>query len=172
MPELRSGARRSRRLDDQPNPPLIEQAENNVLPPQTATRRRGGGRGRGNAALVKGVVRPRPTAAGRGRGIRLTDLEPEPCEVRPAAGALGATEPALNRVEGVADKDIAAEGGSAEKIVGMEEDSSMGPVPERVYSVNLMSYDISHQISARIHSCKSLGYIIFFFHQHSSSWNS
>ena len=143
MPELRSGARRSRRLEDQPNnnPQLVEQAENIALPPQTATRRRGGGRGRGNAALAKAAVPPRPTAAaGRGRGIRLRDLEPEPCEVLPAAGALGATEPALNRVEGVADQDIAAEGGgSPEKIAGMEDDSSMGPVPERVNSVNLMT---------------------------------
>ncbi|KAG2245607.1 hypothetical protein Bca52824_085235, partial [Brassica carinata] len=134
MPELRSGARRSRRLEDQPNPQVVEQADNIALPlPQTATRRRGGGRGRGNAALAKAAVPPRPTAAGRGRGIRLRDLEPEPCEVLPAAGDLGATEPALNRVEGVADQDIAAEGGgSPEKIAGMDDDSSMAPVPERV----------------------------------------
>ncbi|KAF2587108.1 hypothetical protein F2Q70_00037768 [Brassica cretica] len=135
MPELRSGARRSRRLEDQPNnPQVVEQAENIAPPPpQTATRRRGGGRGRGNAALAKAAVPPRPTPAGRGRGIRLRDLEPEPCEVLPAAGALGGAEPALNRVEGVADQDIAGEGGgSPEKIAGMEDDSSMGPVPERV----------------------------------------
>ncbi|KAL1211555.1 Casein kinase 1-like protein HD16 [Cardamine amara subsp. amara] len=146
MPELRSGARRSRRLDDQPNPPLVEQAENIVIPPPTATRRRGGGRGRGNAALAKGAAPPRPTAVGRGRGIRLTDLEPEPCEVRPAGGALGATEPAVNRVEGVADKDIVAEGGSPEKIVGMEEDSSMAPVPERVQVGNSPVYKTERKL--------------------------
>ena len=141
MPELRSGARRSRRLEDQPNPQVVEQADNIALPlPQTATRRRGGGRGRGNAALAKAAVPPRPTAAGRGRGIRLRDLEPEACEVLPAAGALGGAEPALNRVEGVADQDIAGEGGgSPEKIAGMDDDSSMGPVPERVTSVYLIT---------------------------------
>ena len=133
MRELRSGARRSRRIEDhQPNPQLLQNILLPPPPPQTATtRRRGGGRGRGNAALAKAAaVPPRPTtaAAGRGRGIRLTDLEPEPCEVLPAAGVLGA-----------ADKDLAAEGGSPEKIAGMEEDSSMGPVPERVTSVNLVT---------------------------------
>ena len=65
----------------------------------------------------------------------MTDLEAEPCEIRPAAGVLGATEPALNR-----DKDLAAEGGSPEKIAGMEEDSSMGPLPERVTSLNLILF--------------------------------
>ena len=132
MRELRSGARRSRRIEDhQPNPQLVE---NILLPPPPQTRRRGGGgggRGRGNAALAKGAVPPRPTtAAGRGRGIRYTDLEPEPCEVLPAA---------LNRVGGAADKDLATEGGSPEKIAGMEDDSTMGPVPESVTSVNLMT---------------------------------
>lgn len=115
MPELRSGARRLR----QPNPQAIDQAENIELPRQPATRRRGGGRGRGNAAP------PRPTgaAAGRGRGVRLIDLEAEP--------VVG--EPAFNQVEGVAaDKDNAMEGGSADKVVGVEEDLSSAPVPERV----------------------------------------
>ena len=90
MRELRSGARRSRRIEDhQPNPQLLQNILLPPPPPQTATTRRRGGRGRGNAALAKG------------RGIRLTDLEAEPCEIRPAAGVLGATEPALNR-----DKDL------------------------------------------------------------------
>lgn len=138
MPELRSGARRSRRLEDQPQ--VVEQAENIALPPpQAATRRRGGGRGRGNGGLAKAAVPPRPTAAGRGRGVRLRELEAEPCEVRPVAGALGAAEPALNRVEGVADQDIAAEGGSPEKVAGLEDDTSMGPVPEMVTSVYLIT---------------------------------
>jgi hypothetical protein len=102
------------------------QADNIELPPQPVTRRRGGGgRGRGNA---KGAAPPRPAGGvGRGRGIRLIDLEAEPCEVRPAVG-----EPAFNQVEAVAEKDIAMEGGSAEKVVGVEEDSSTAPVPERV----------------------------------------
>ncbi|VVB15035.1 unnamed protein product [Arabis nemorensis] len=137
MPELRSGARRLR----QPSPQVIDQAENIELPPPTATRRRG--RGRGNAAaLAKGAAPPRPTgAAGRGRGIRLIDLEAEPCEVRPAVG-----EPAFNQVEAVADKDIAMEGGSAEKVVGVEEDSSTAPVPERVQVGNSPVYKTERKL--------------------------
>ncbi|KAF3562069.1 hypothetical protein DY000_02018662 [Brassica cretica] len=121
MPELRSGARRLR----QPNPQAIEQAENIELPRQATTRRRGGGGGRGRgtaAALAKAAAPPRPTGAtGRGRGIRLIDLEAEP---------IG--EPAFNQVQGVADKGIAMEGGSPEKIVGVGEDPSTAPVPGRV----------------------------------------
>ncbi|KAJ4886224.1 Protein kinase family protein [Raphanus sativus] len=150
MPELRSGARRSRRLEDQPQ--VVEQAENIALPPpQAATRRRGGGGGgggggRGNGGLAKAAVPPRPTAAGRGRGVRLRELEPEPCEVRPAAGALGVVEPALNRVEGLADQDIAAEGGSPEKVAGTEDDSSIGPVPERVQVGNSPVYKTERKL--------------------------
>lgn len=140
MPELRSGARRSKRLDDlQPSPQPGDQAENWLLPAQNRPRRRvGGGRGRGcNAtALAKGpsaAIGTRPAAAGRGRGIRLIDLDPEPpCEVHPEAGALGVAEPAFNRVDAVADKEVAMEGGSGEKIVGAEEEAGTTPVPERV----------------------------------------
>lgn len=142
MPELRSGARRSKRLDDlQPPPQPADQVENWLLPAQNRTRRRvGGGRGRGNAAVVaKPGVPVRPTAAGRGRGIRLIDLDPEPCEVLPEAAALGAAEPAYNLVEVVADKDIAMEGGSADKIMGVEEEASTAPVPERVLFIRLFS---------------------------------
>ncbi|MBA0783892.1 hypothetical protein Gotri_001536 [Gossypium trilobum] len=104
MPELRSGARRSKHLDDlQPPPQPVEQAENWVLPAQNRTRKRAGGRGRGNAA---GVL--------------------------PQAEPLAAAGPAFNRVEVVADKDIAMEGRSADKIVGVEEEASTTPVPETV----------------------------------------
>ncbi|CAD5332025.1 unnamed protein product [Arabidopsis thaliana] len=136
MPELRSGARRLR----QPSPQVTGQADNIELPPQPVTRRRGGGgRGRGNA---KGAAPPRPAGGvGRGRGIRLIDLEAEPCEVRPAVG-----EPAFNQVEAVAEKDIAMEGGSAEKVVGVEEDSSTAPVPERVQVGNSPVYKTERKL--------------------------
>jgi hypothetical protein len=116
------------------------QADNIELPPQPVTRRRGGGgRGRGNA---KGAAPPRPAGGvGRGRGIRLIDLEAEPCEVRPAVG-----EPAFNQVEAVAEKDIAMEGGSAEKVVGVEEDSSTAPVPERVQVGNSPVYKTERKL--------------------------
>lgn len=63
----------------------------------------------------------------------MIDLDPEPCDGE--AAALGAAEPGYNRVEVVADKDIAMEGGSAEKAIGVEEEGSTTPVPERVLLV-------------------------------------
>lgn len=142
MPEMRSGARRSKRLGDlQPTPQPVDQVENWLLPSQNKTRRRiGGGRGRGgNAPLAKGpsVAKPvRPTEGGRRRGIRLIDLDPEPpCEVRPEAVAIGVRETVLNRA-GVAD--IAMEGGSADKMMGVEEEASTTPVPERVTSFSII----------------------------------
>ncbi|MBA0816828.1 hypothetical protein Gohar_001449, partial [Gossypium harknessii] len=151
MPELRSGARRSKHLDDlQPPPQPVEQAENWVLPAQNRTRRRAGGRGRGNAAgVAKGpsaAVPTRPTAAGRGRGIRLIDLDPEPRQVLPQAEPLAAAGPAFNRVEVVADKDIAMEGRSADKIVGVEEEASTTPVPETVQVVNSPVYRLERKL--------------------------
>ncbi|KAM1332282.1 hypothetical protein TB1_007770 [Malus domestica] len=153
MPELRSGVRRSKRLDDlQPSSqPPIGQAENCVLPAQNKPRRRaGGGRGRGGNAVAKGpspAIPTRQTAAGRGRGVRLIDLDPEPCEVRPEAAALGAAEPIYNRADVVADKDIAMEGGgSADKIVGGEEEAGGTPVPDRVQVGNSPVYKVERKL--------------------------
>ncbi|GAA0168371.1 non-receptor serine/threonine protein kinase [Lithospermum erythrorhizon] len=146
MPELRSGARRSKRLGDlQVAPQPANQEENLVQPTQNRTRRRGGGRGRGNANAVGGrpsaPVPVRPAARGRGRGVRLIDLDPEPpCEVPPQAIGVGGGDPGSNRVEGFADKDIAMEGGSADKIIGAEEESNTTPVPERVQVGNSPVY--------------------------------
>lgn len=132
MPELRSGARRSKRLGDlQPAPQPIDQEENWEQPAPNKTKRKvGGGRGRGgNApALAKrpsAAVPPRRTAAGRGRGGRLIDIVPEPV-------VFGAPEPVYNRVEVAANKNIVMAGGSADKVVGAEEDACTTPVPETV----------------------------------------
>lgn len=143
MPELRSGARRSKRLGDlqQPTPELNDQGENFLPPTQNKTRRRGGGRGRGaNAAagLGKGAqAGVGARQAGRGRGVRVIDLDPEvPGEAVPQVAPIGvAGGAAQNRVEGAADKDIAMEGGSADKLVAAEEDANSTPVPDRVYSI-------------------------------------
>ncbi|PPS06928.1 hypothetical protein GOBAR_AA13696 [Gossypium barbadense] len=93
------------------------------------------------------VVPTRPTAAGRGRGIRLIDLDPEPCQVLPGALPLVAAEPAaFNRVEVVADKDIAMEGRSGDKIVGVDEEASTTPVPERVQVGNSPVYKVERKL--------------------------
>lgn len=139
MPELRSGARRSKRLGDlQPGPLPVDQGENWAKPAQNRTRRRvGGGRGRGGNATGVGkgsspAVPTRRTAAGRGRGARLLDLDPEPCEVLPKPVALGAPEPVYNRVAVVANNNIVMEGGSGEKVAAADEEATTTPVPERV----------------------------------------
>ncbi|KAG6416208.1 hypothetical protein SASPL_123632 [Salvia splendens] len=132
-------ARRSKRLGDlQP----ANQEENILAPTQNRTRRRG--RGRGNAGgVAKGpsaATPVRPTAGGRGRGVRLIDLEPEPpCEILPQAG-VGAGDPVCNKVEGVADKEVSMEGGSADKVMGVEEEPSSTPVPERVIGYLFFSF--------------------------------
>ncbi|KAJ8570510.1 hypothetical protein K7X08_037482 [Anisodus acutangulus] len=159
MPELRSGARRSKRLGDlQPAPqqPVVGQEENLVLPPtQNRTRRRGGGGGRGRGgnatAIGKGPsgTRGRPSGAGRGRGIRLIDLDPEPpCEVLPQAAPIEVAEPAFNRIDGAADKKIAMDGGggSADKVMAVEEEASTTPVPDRVQVGNSPVYKTERKL--------------------------
>ncbi|WJX83862.1 hypothetical protein P8452_66488 [Trifolium repens] len=93
MPELRSGARRSKWLGDL----------------QT-------GLGKGSSPAVP----TRRTAAGRGCGARLIDLDPEPCEVLPEFVALRAEEPVYNHVEVVANNNILMEGVSGDKAAAAE----------------------------------------------------
>ncbi|KAI9120691.1 hypothetical protein K1719_007724 [Acacia pycnantha] len=144
MPELRSGARRSKRLGDlQPAPQPIEQNCTQTAPNKTR-RRVGGGRGRGGnaTAVAKGTspaVPTRRTAAGRGRGGRLVDLIPEPV-------ALGAPEPVLNREEVAANNNILMAGGSADKVAGAEEETCTTPVPETVQVTNSPLYKIETKL--------------------------
>lgn len=173
MPELRSRARRSKRLGDlHPDPQTANQDEILIAPAQARTRR---GRGRGNAtAVAKGpsaATPTRPAAAGRGRGVSLIDLEPErPRGVRPQTVGLGAPGLAVNRVEVVEDKDIVMAGGSRDKIMGVEEEASTTPVPERVFScleihwisflklANMLSYGrvLSYFVFASLAICQLL----------------
>ncbi|XP_019187189.1 PREDICTED: casein kinase 1-like protein HD16 [Ipomoea nil] len=151
MPELRSGLRRSKRLGEiQPAQQPAVQEENLTLPAQNGTRRRGGGgrgrgRGRSNAAAApKGPSaggRGRAVAAGRGDAVRSIDFGRAPhCKILPQAVAIGIAEPAFNKIEGAADKDIANEGASADKIMGVEEEANTTPVPERVQVGNSPVY--------------------------------
>lgn len=153
MPELRSGARqarlKSKKLDDiPPASQPFEQAENWLPTPNRTGRRTGAGRGRGaNAATVaKGPAATpvRPTVAGRGKGIRVIDLDPDqPCEALPGAAAGGIQDFFLNQAaEVAADKDLVMEGGSAEKLVGAEDEPTTTPVPERVTFPCCLYFDI------------------------------
>ncbi|KAK1263860.1 Casein kinase I isoform delta-like [Acorus gramineus] len=150
MPELRSGARqarlRSKRLEDIVATPqqqqALEQAENIALPANNRGGRRGGG-GRGRGAN-KGPSAARPSGRGRG-GVRLIDLDPDqPLEVLPTGG--GAQDQALNQVEGVVGQPVVMEGGSAEKIMGVEDDTSTAPVPEKVQVGNSPVYKIERKL--------------------------
>lgn len=149
MPELRSGARqgrlKSKKLEDIPALPQ-PQAENPVLP--APNRRRGGAaRGRGAkaaAAVAKGppAAPVRLTVGGRGKGIKLIDLDPDlPCQVLPGAAAVGGAQDIILKqaVEGVAGKDLAMDGRSAEKAVGAEDEATTAPVPERVCLFAILS---------------------------------
>ncbi|CAA3028048.1 casein kinase 1 HD16 [Olea europaea subsp. europaea] len=142
MPELRSGARRSKRLGDlQPAHQPANPEENCLAPCQNKTRRRG--RGRGNAiAVAKGpssATPVKPTAAGRGRGNRLINIDPEPpCEVIPQAVAVGVGEPA--------NKEVMA-GRSADKVMAVEEEgASTTPIPERVQVGNSPVYKTERKL--------------------------
>ncbi|KAM7269026.1 hypothetical protein ACFE04_024523 [Oxalis oulophora] len=163
MPELRSGARRSKRLDNlqtpqqqqqqQPGGGGGDQAEKWLIPAQNkATRRRGGGRGRGNATAKgasPGIPNTRAAGTGRGRGgIRLIDLDPEPCNnVLPEVGG-AAAEPGYNNQELIADRDNGMEGGSPDKVVAAAaaDDDSATPVPERVQVGNSPVYKTERKL--------------------------
>ena len=132
MPQLRSGARRSKRIGElQQNQPTAElnEVENVVVAGggRGRGRKTGGGRGRGNAGVGKG----RATGGGRGRGIKLIDLDPEPepeakvpCEILRNVGGVG--------VEPVVNVGVGMEGASGDKIMGTEDEGNATPVPDRV----------------------------------------
>ncbi|ONK65042.1 uncharacterized protein A4U43_C07F32880 [Asparagus officinalis] len=164
MPELRSGARqarlRSKKLEETPTqqqqPPPLEQAENCVPPAaNNRTGRRGRGRGSKAAAVAKGPA-ANQTRPGRGRGrgaIKLIDLDlDQPCEVLPGAAAAaggavaGGAQDLLNQAgEGAAGKEVAMDGGSADKLLG-EDDANAAPVPERVQVGNSPVYKVEKKL--------------------------
>ncbi|KAF5771027.1 hypothetical protein HanRHA438_Chr14g0677311 [Helianthus annuus] len=146
MPQLRSGARRSKQLVNlQPATHPIDQTENDTAPTRTR-RKTGGGRGRDDAGLVAATI-GRSVAGGRGRGVRLIDLDLEPLsEVVPELVARGVGELAFNRIDAVADKDIAMDGGSGNKVIGVEEDGNTPAVPERVRVGNSPIYKTDRKL--------------------------
>ncbi|XP_042442492.1 casein kinase 1-like protein HD16 [Zingiber officinale] len=165
MPELQSGMRqgrlRSKKLEDIPAPSQLR-AESPVLP---ATNRRRGVAGRGRAsktAAVAKVPRPAPgrrAVGGRGRGIQLIDLDPpdQPCEMLPRAALGGVVQPVpgvaqdfiLNQeAERIPAKlaDLAMNGGSAEKAIGVEDEATTTPVPEQVQVGNSPVYKVERKL--------------------------
>ncbi|RCV09659.1 hypothetical protein SETIT_2G047000v2 [Setaria italica] len=148
MPELRSSTRqarlRSKKLDEpQPGEPPVKPAS--PAPP------RAGKRAPPRAARGRKVAAGRrapPASKPRRKGVEIVDLEADPAfEDSPKAVAglevAGAAKNnlALNKVAGVGvNKGLKMDGESAEKIVGVEDDSAATPVPERVQVGNSPEY--------------------------------
>ncbi|KAM3341003.1 hypothetical protein P3S68_028638 [Capsicum galapagoense] len=94
-------------------------------------------KGKGNATAVgKGPSRTthkRSSGTGRDRGIRLIDLDLEPpCDVLPQVAPVGVVEAAFNRIDRAADKKISMDGGgSADKVMGVEEEADTTPIPDK-----------------------------------------
>ncbi|MCD7449373.1 hypothetical protein HAX54_051804 [Datura stramonium] len=128
MPELRSGARRSKRLGDPACP-------SNLLVKRKTW-----------SCLLRTEPEEEVVEEEEG-GIRLIDLDPEPpCEVLPQAAPVGVAEPAFNRIDGAADKGAMDGGGSADKVMGVEEEASATPVPDRVQVGNSPVYKTERKL--------------------------
>ncbi|TVU41578.1 hypothetical protein EJB05_15108 [Eragrostis curvula] len=135
MPELRSSTRqarlRSKKLDD---PQPAEPATKPALPaPQRAGKRAPTRAARGRKGAAGRRVPPAPKP--KRKGVDIIDLEAEPvCEDPPkaVAGEAVACEKGA--------KGPRMDGESAEKIVGVEDESTTAPVPERVQVGNSPEY--------------------------------
>ncbi|KAK3124544.1 hypothetical protein QOZ80_7BG0588130 [Eleusine coracana subsp. coracana] len=145
MPELRSSTRqarlRSKKLDDpQPAEPVAKPA----LPaPQRAGRHTPARAARGRKGTAGRKVPPAPKH--KRKGIDIVDLKAElVCKDPPKAVAGGAVvrdakNLALNKVA-VGAKGPKMDGESAEKLVGVEDETTTTPVPERVQVGNSPEY--------------------------------
>ncbi|XP_058074816.1 casein kinase 1-like protein HD16 [Magnolia sinica] len=150
-PDLRSGVRQPR---------LRSKQAGDVQPiPVTGpirTTRRGAGRGKASnepalglalAEPVKPVaIAPRARAAGRGQGPQAMNQN-KPCKL--LAAGVGGEEYADLEVgvrEVVAIRDEAVEERSAEKMLGVGEEGSTSPVPERVQLGNSPVYKIDRKL--------------------------
>ncbi|PHU06709.1 hypothetical protein BC332_23198 [Capsicum chinense] len=95
-----------------------------------------------------GTTHRRPSGTGRDRGIRLIDLDPEPpCDVFPQVAPVGVAEAAFNRIDRAADKKISMDGGgSADKVMGVEEEADTTPIPGKVQVGNSHVYKIKRKL--------------------------
>ncbi|KAF3641264.1 hypothetical protein FXO38_21716 [Capsicum annuum] len=109
-------------------------------------------KGKDNATAVgkgpSGKTHRRLSGTGRDRGIRLIDLDPEsPCDVLPQVAPVGVAEAAFNRIDRAADKKISMDGGgSADKVIGVEEEADTTPIPDKVQVGNSHVYKIKRKL--------------------------
>ncbi|PHT38390.1 hypothetical protein CQW23_21963 [Capsicum baccatum] len=101
-----------------------------------------------NGKGPSGTTHGRPSGTGRDKGIRLIDLDPEPpCEVLSQVAPVGVTEAAFNRIDRAADKKISMDGGgSADKVMGVEEEADTTPIPDKVQVGNSHVYKIKRKL--------------------------
>ncbi|XAR53322.1 Non-specific serine/threonine protein kinase [Bertholletia excelsa] len=145
MPDLRSGVRRSKRVNNvQENPAVL------VPTPQ-----RGTGRGNRSKATVQRTppcspVNPadpcsRPKPAGRGRGRRAMNQDKN-AEHFAATGGRGRTNLATAVREVAAIPGELAAVRSAEKLAATDKDGNLSPLPERVQLGNSPVYKIERKL--------------------------
>ncbi|XP_057968726.1 casein kinase 1-like protein HD16 [Malania oleifera] len=146
MPDLRSGVRRSKRVNN-------AQENAAVLVP---TARRAAGRGNGSKApIVKTPpsnpvnpvdLHPRPRPVGRGRGARAMNQDKNAEFLGAGFGGQGRTGLDLAAGEAIHNRnELVAEKG-AEKIAAVEEEGSTGPLPERVQLGNSPLYKLDRKL--------------------------
>uniref|UniRef100_A0A5B7AZF8 non-specific serine/threonine protein kinase n=1 Tax=Davidia involucrata TaxID=16924 RepID=A0A5B7AZF8_DAVIN len=146
MPDLRSGVRRSKRVNNvQDNPAVL-----------VPTPRRGTGRGNNSKAPVlkspphnpvnPAYLYPRPTLAGRGRGCRPMDQDNNAELFGVGVGGKGRTGlgVAAKEVATIPDKLVAEK--SAEKLAAVEGEGSTSPLPERVRLGNSPVYKLGRKL--------------------------
>ncbi|ERN03898.1 hypothetical protein AMTRI_Chr05g64900 [Amborella trichopoda] len=150
MPELRSGVRqprlRSKRVEELQNPVVEAIADPWGPPIPNKTTKRGSGRGKNCNGTVVKLPSPKQRVGGRGRGVRLANLD-QPCENLPI-GVGGREEANLNLGvrEKVAVPDQAMEERSADKLLGAEEEGSTAKLPERIQLGNSPVYKLERKL--------------------------
>lgn len=158
MPDLRSGVRRSKRIND-----IQENAA--ALVPAT---RRGAGRGDDSKAQAikspspkpynPAFFYPRPRPAGRGRGARAMNQDKNGKLFGTGVGGRGRVglDLAAREVVTIPDEVVAEKG--AEKLAAVEEEGSASPLPEKVlllWSILILSI--------------SIGVLHYYYHLHMAS---
>ncbi|KAK3034359.1 hypothetical protein RJ639_032257 [Escallonia herrerae] len=145
MPDLRSGVRQSKRVNNiEENPAVLAPT------PRRSTRR-----GTGMAPVLKppppspanpAYPYPMPRAAGRGRGCRLMNQDKNPKINNPAVGTRGCfgLDGGVKEMITIPDENVAER--NADKLAVVEEEGSATPLPDRVQLGNSPLYRLDRKL--------------------------
>ncbi|KAK3041657.1 hypothetical protein RJ639_001467 [Escallonia herrerae] len=145
MPDLRSGVRQSKRVNNiEENPAVLAPT------PRRSTRR-----GTGKAPVLKppppspanpAYPYPMPRAAGRGRGCRLMNEDKNPKINNPAVGTRGCfgLDGGVKEMITIPDENVAER--NADKLAVAEEEGSATPLPDRVQLGNSPLYRLDRKL--------------------------